>query len=110
MNVRQLREIVADYLRDHRKEFEPFVETDFEIYCEKLSKDNVWGGQLELQVCAQLLKRSIEIIQGNSEEPIVVEYSSSTDEPIIITYHRYLYSNGEHYNSTRQKIEKNNDE
>lgn len=108
LSVRQLRQIVADYLRDHRQEFEPFIETDYEAYCEKLAQDNVWGGQIELQVCAQILQRSIEVVQGNSKEPIVIQCPSPKEQPIVITYHRYLYIAGEHYNSTRQRTERSN--
>ena len=100
LSVWQLREIIADYLRQHRSQFEAFIETDYASYCDKLAKENVWGGQVELQACAMILRRPIEIIQGNGKEPIRIESPSSSDEPIVITYHRYLYSNGEHYNST----------
>ncbi|CAF4196231.1 unnamed protein product, partial [Rotaria magnacalcarata] len=70
LNVRQLRELIAEYLRKHRSDYEPFIDTDYEAYCEKLAKENVWGGQIELQVCAKILQRSIEIIQGTGGEPI----------------------------------------
>ncbi len=103
LTVRQLREIVADYLRKHRTEYEPFIETDYNVYCDKLSKENTWGGQVELEICAKILQRSIEIIQGNGNEPIRIDCPSSTKPPIVITYHRYLYANGEHYNSTKEK-------
>ncbi|CAF0766594.1 unnamed protein product [Adineta ricciae] len=97
LSVRQLRETVAKYLREHREEYEPFIDTDYDVYCDKLSKENVWGGQIELQVCATILERPIEVIQGGGNEPIRINHSSSKS-PIIITYHRYLYANGEHYN------------
>ncbi len=103
LTVRQLRDIVADYLREHRKEYEPFIDSDYDLYCEKLSKENVWGGQIELEVCAKLLQRSIEIIQGNGNGSIKINSPSSSKPPIVITYHRYLYANGEHYNSTTEK-------
>ncbi|CAF1140406.1 unnamed protein product [Adineta steineri] len=106
LTVRQLREIVADYLRKHRNEYEPFIDTDYDVYCEKLAKENIWGGQVELQACAKILQRPIEIIQGNGNEPIKIDCSSSTKTPIVITYHRYLYANGEHYNSTMHTEEK----
>ena len=108
--MRQLREIVANYLREHRTEYEAFIETDFNIYCDKLAKENIWGGQIELEICAKLLQRSIEIVQGNGNEPIKIANSSSTKSPIVITYHRYLYANGEHYNSTREKDDDDDDE
>ncbi|CAF1019645.1 unnamed protein product [Rotaria sp. Silwood1] len=104
-NVRQLREQVAEYLRKHRNEYEPFIDTDYDVYCEKLSKENVWGGQIELQICAKILQRSIEIIQGNDNEPIKIDCPTSSKPPIVITYHRYLYANGEHYNSTTRTQE-----
>lgn len=110
LNVRKLRELVAEHLRKHRSEYEPFIDTDYETYCEKLAKENVWGGQIELQVCAKLLQRPIEVIQGNGNEPIKIDCPSSVPEPpIIITYHRYLYANGEHYNSTIRVSENDNE-
>ena len=105
LSVRQLRETVAKYLREHREEYEPFIDTDYDVYCDKLSKENVWGGQIELQVCAIILQRPIEVIQGDGNQPIQINHSSSKS-PIIITYHRYLYANGEHYNSTIEAGEK----
>ena len=111
LNVRQLREQVAEYLRSHRKEFEPFVETDFDTYCDKLAKENTWGGQLELQACANILNRPIEVIQGNRNEPIIIDApsASATSSPIVISYHRYLYANGEHYNSTTTLSERDDE-
>lgn len=105
-SIRQLRQLIADYLREHRNEFEPFIETDYDLYCEKLAKENIWGGQVELQISAKILHRSIEIIQGNGDEPIRIPYPSLSEPPIVITYHRYLYTNGEHYNSTKEKEER----
>jgi len=109
LTIRELREIVADYLRKHRNEYEPFIDTDYDIYCQKLSTENIWGGQIELEICAKILQRSIEIIQGNDNQPIKIDYPLSTKPPIVITYHRYLYANGEHYNSTKEKDYDNDD-
>ncbi|CAF3745185.1 unnamed protein product [Rotaria sordida] len=109
LNVRELREQVAEYLRKHRNEYEPFIDTNYDIYCDKLAKENIWGGQIELQICAKILQRSIEIIQGNGNEPIKIDCPSSSKPPIIITYHRYLYANGEHYNSTMRTQENDNE-
>jgi len=105
LTIRQLRQMIAEYLQQHKTEYEPFIETDFNVYCEKLAKENVWGGQIELEICAKILQRSIEVIQGNGNEPIRVDSSNTTQTPIVLTYHRYLYANGEHYNSTREKTE-----
>ena len=91
---------MADYLRQHRKIYEPFIDTNYDDYCEKLAKENIWGGEIELEVCTKILQRPIEIIQGNGKGPIKINCLSSSEPPIIITYHRCLYSNGEHYNST----------
>jgi OTU domain-containing protein 6 len=108
LTVRQLREVIADYLRKHRNEYEPFIDTeDYDVYCEKLAKENIWGGQVELQACAKILERPIEIIQGNGNEPIKIDSPlPSLKSPIVITFHRYLYTNGEHYNSTANAIER----
>ena len=108
-NIRKLREIVANYLRQHRTDYEPFVESDYETYCSKMAKENVWGGQLELMICAKVLQRPIEIIQGNGEDAITIDCPTPIGVPIVLTYHKYLYTNGEHYNSTSRASEDDDD-
>ncbi|XP_052232438.1 deubiquitinase OTUD6B-like isoform X2 [Dreissena polymorpha] len=110
--VDSLRGRVAEYMRSNPEEFmpflttesgEPFSEEDFEKYCHELETTPAWGGQLEIQALAQVLKVPIEVIQ--SEGPSLVSGEHFTGSPIVLTYYRHAYGLGEHYHSVEDRVE-----
>jgi hypothetical protein len=45
------------------------------------------------------LGHRIEVLQANGQKSVFGEHFEAND-PLLITYHNYAYSLGEHYNST----------
>lgn len=107
--VSELRKITAQFIRDHKEDFLPFMynelddnavvsEEHFESYCNEVATTKLWGGQLELRALSNYFKCPIKIIQANG--PPTLQGESFAGPELIITYHRHLYRLGEHYNST----------
>lgn len=109
VTVDELRKNVSNHIRNNKDDFLPFLtnpttfemltEEEFEQYCDKISNTKVWGGQLEIRALCNCLKCPIIVIQATGPEAIEqgCEYEGP---PLVITYHRHMYSLGEHYNST----------
>ncbi|CAG4944363.1 unnamed protein product [Colias eurytheme] len=110
VTVEQLRSNVATHIRSNKDDFLPFLtnpdtfemltDTEFNEYCDKICNTKVWGGQLEIRALSNILKCPITVIQATGPETI--EQGEEYPGPsLIITYHRHMYSLGEHYNSTQ---------
>ncbi|CAG4998596.1 unnamed protein product [Parnassius apollo] len=113
--VDNLRQNTSKYIRDYKEDFMPFMshpetcdmltDTEFEEYCEKITSTKVWGGQIEIRALSNYLKCPITVIQATG--PASIQQGEEFEGPsLIITYHRHMYSLGEHYNST-QDLEDN---
>lgn len=107
--VSKLRKMTAEFMRQHKEDFLPFMYNDseepvddkqFESYCKDVASTKLWGGQLELKALSNVLKCPIKVIQASG--PQTVQGENFEGPPLILTYHRYLYRLGEHYNSTSQ--------
>jgi len=102
LDVQELRERTADYMRENKDDFLPFMdemdEAKFEKYCKDVEKTKLWGGQLELKALSNILKVPIKVMQASGPATILGEQFEGT--PLIVVYHRRLYRLGEHYNST----------
>lgn len=107
-NVQELRKDTADYIRRNKDYFinymtcpqsnEPLSDDQFTKYCDDTENIATWGGQIELQALSNVLEHPIEIIQAVG--PSTFQGDNYKTETLIITYHRHIYSLGEHYNST----------
>uniref|UniRef100_T1GLH2 OTU domain-containing protein n=1 Tax=Megaselia scalaris TaxID=36166 RepID=T1GLH2_MEGSC len=76
-------------------------EEEFGKYCEALRNTPAWGGQIEITALSNILKVQIEVIQATGP-PTIQGADEFSDKPkLVITYHRHMYSLGEHYNSTK---------
>lgn len=118
-NYQELREMVANYMREHASDFLPFFLSDGKIemdsdsspmerfvkYCEEVQTTAAWGGQLELGALTHCLKKHIVIYSGSFPDvEMGKEYksdtgSSASNPSILLSYHRHAYGLGEHYNS-----------
>merc|ERR1712037_80978 len=56
ISVEELREIAADHLLKNRDQFAAFLESDIELYYQKLVNEPIWGGQIELTALAAALE------------------------------------------------------
>lgn len=110
--VEQLREITANFMRENKDDFIPFMYNDseeplndeqFEQYCKNIATTKFWGGQIELKALSNALKCPIKIIQASG--PPTIQGEDFQGPPLILTYHRHLYRLGEHYNSTMNLLE-----
>lgn len=102
--VEGLRELTADYLRAHKSEFMPFIEAAngndalFARYCDDLQNTATWGGQVELNVLAQVLNAVIEVYAADL--PLVQMGSESGGDSVLrVSFHRQYLGLGDHYNS-----------
>ncbi|XP_058083638.1 OVARIAN TUMOR DOMAIN-containing deubiquitinating enzyme 5 [Magnolia sinica] len=118
-SYQKLREMTAAYMREHASDFLPFflsenkIEADsdgsqleiFDKYCSEVELTAAWGGQLELGALTHCLRKHIVIFSGSFPDvEMGKEYksesgSSSSNPSIMLSYHRYAFGLGEHYNS-----------
>ncbi|KAH7728130.1 OTU-like cysteine protease family protein [Aphelenchoides avenae] len=110
MTGAELRRIAASYIRDNKDDFLPFLtnesgepidEFEFEDYCGKTNRSSAeggaWGGAAELKAISSALGRRIEVLQPDGRIEVFGDHFGK--KPLIITYHRFAYTLGEHYNS-----------
>lgn len=103
-DVGSLRAAAADHLLARRAEYMPFLEevefdeTKYDLYCERLRKEAVWGGQVELRALSTVLQRRVEVFAADMPLLVTGEEFSS-DEPLRLSFHRHYYNLGDHYNS-----------
>ncbi|XP_011202897.2 deubiquitinase OTUD6B [Bactrocera dorsalis] len=108
-SVQELRKETANYIRAHKDSLICYMtnpktgllltDAEFENYCELLHTTPAWGGQIELKALSSILKVPIEVLQA--EGPPTLQGADEFAGPsLLITYHRHMYSLGEHYNST----------
>lgn len=112
-SLHDLRMKTAIYLRKNRNDFLPFISNpdsdellspeQYEKYCNDIVETCAWGGAIELQVLSRILERQIEVIQATGA-PYIVGDEFSKEKRIILTYHRYMYELGAHYNSVTKFI------
>ena len=107
-SVQGLRSLTAEYMREHKDNFLPFIASDsddleegFKEYCNVIEKTNSWGGHLELQALSHALDVVIEVLQADA--PVITFGNEEGDRDkrkrLLLSYHRHAYSLGEHYNS-----------
>ncbi|KAK9109241.1 hypothetical protein Sjap_017301 [Stephania japonica] len=91
---------VVKYIKDHREEFEPFIEDDvpFDEYCQSMEKDGTWAGNMELQAASLVTQSNICIHRVMSPRWYIRNFDDRSALMIHLSYH-----NEEHYNSLRMK-------
>lgn len=106
---RELRARATKYMRDHPDSFAPFIDSStisFEEYVEEMSRDNVWGGNLELQALSMALVLDVRIHQlGAPVYDIKNNHGRKEREPTPI---HLSYHDGQHYASVRRLDEGEN--
>lgn len=103
---RAVRAVTADFITEHKEDFEAFMEEPLESYTRKIKLTAEWGGQLELQAIARAYGVDINVVQSDGRmEKIESGGSDSFDEEekrrrvIWLAYYRHTYGLGEHYNA-----------
>lgn len=109
MSVADLRSMTADYIAANKDDLIPFMtnasgdclnESEFTKYVDAVRNTRAWGGQIEIQALSNSLRCPIEVLQANGS---IVQGADQHKgkPPLVLTYHRHMYSLGEHYNSAR---------
>ncbi|KAJ5477934.1 hypothetical protein N7530_003443 [Penicillium desertorum] len=103
---RAVRAVTADFIMEHKEDFEAFMEEPLESYTRKIKLTAEWGGQLEMQAIARAYGVEINVVQKDGRmEKIESGDSDSFDEEekrkrvIWLAYYRHTYGLGEHYNA-----------
>jgi OTU domain-containing protein 6 len=107
-DVARLRDMTADHMLRRKEDYLPFLETvefddkKFGIYCERLRREAVWGGQVELRALSEALGLVIEIY-GAAMPLLVMGDVDAKDvqskQILRLSFHRKYYELGDHYNS-----------
>lgn len=58
-----VRQACVAFMRGNRRVYEPFVDTDFELYASNMERDNVWGGHLEMHAMALIYRKDFLIFE-----------------------------------------------
>jgi len=103
----KLRGIAADFMIKSKNDFLPFLEVpeeNYEEFCENTRSNNSsWGGQLEIQAICNSLKIPINIYSNEGQSPIKMGEEFNSKNPLNISFHKHLYSLGNHYNAVVKK-------
>lgn len=59
----------------------------------------------QLRALSDALKYPIEVVQAVGPPMTIGEQYLGSKKPLIVTFHRYLYRLGEHYNSVAPYVE-----
>lgn len=118
-DVAVLRKMTADYIEANKDSLIFYMtnpsngdilnDAEFERYCAAIRATPAWGGQIELKALSNVLRVPIEVLQATGP-PTVQNDEQFAGPPLVLTYHRFMYSLGEHYNSTAPLRETSTDE
>lgn len=110
--TKTLRNLTADYIEANKDALIFYMENtetgdclsdeEFVKYCTAIRQTPAWGGHVEISALSHILKSPIEVIQATG--PPTIQGETEFKGPnLVITYHRFMYSLGEHYNGTKPK-------
>lgn len=112
-DVEKLRNMTSDYILKNKDTLifymtnpetnDSLTDEEFLNYCELVRSTKAWGGQIELTALSNVLKVPIEVLQGTG--PATIQGEDFQGPNLVLTYHRHMYSLGEHYNSTKVYVE-----
>ncbi|KAJ5168079.1 uncharacterized protein N7482_003673 [Penicillium canariense] len=107
---RAVRAVTADFITEHKDDFEAFLEEPLDVYARKIKLTAEWGGQLELQAIARAYGVDINVVQKDGRlEKFECGDMDSFDEVeqrrrvVWLAYYRHTYGLGEHYNALFKK-------
>lgn len=105
-----LRKLTAEYIQANKDSLifymsnpdtgDSLTDEEFDKYCDAVRNTKAWGGQIEISALAEILQAPIEVLQATG--PPTIQGADQFKKPnLVITYHRHMYSLGEHYNGTK---------
>ncbi|KAI9932800.1 hypothetical protein ASPWEDRAFT_166453 [Aspergillus wentii DTO 134E9] len=107
---RAVRAVAADFIVEHKDDFEAFMEEPFDQYTRKIKLTAEWGGQLELLAISRAYGVNFNVIQGDGriekiEAGDIEEFEEEERQKRVfwLAYYRHTYGLGEHYNALVKK-------
>ncbi|KAJ2842687.1 OTU protein [Coemansia erecta] len=110
-SYQDMRRLAAQYMRQHRDDFMPFMVTDngdmftdddFEQYCNRIEATADWGGHQEITALSHALQTPVFVYQIGMPVLRIGDDLYPSKIPVKLSYHRHAYGLGEHYNSLRK--------
>ena len=108
-NVDSLRKLTANSLRKNKDSYLPFLtnqdkdelmnDNEFEKYCLNIETTKKWGGDVELEVISKEININIHVYQADAPLIKFECKKSILTKTLLISFHKYLYQLGAHYNS-----------
>ncbi|KAI8799506.1 hypothetical protein BJ742DRAFT_845581, partial [Cladochytrium replicatum] len=96
----ELRQNIVKYISENRHDYEPFITDEtFEKYCNRMKKDSVFGGNVELVAFARMQKMNVVVHQANTPMWIIQGADALSEEGCVHVY--YHGTDEEHYSSVR---------
>lgn len=100
VDYRAARRKCAEFMREHRVDFEPFLEEEFEEHVRKVGETAEWGGQTEVLALAKAYGVVVNVVQAEGRG--VERMNEDGDGEVWLGYYRHSFGLGEHYNSLRR--------
>lgn len=104
-----LRKLIADALRKNKDNYLPFListnkdemmsDKEFDEYCRDVESNRKWGGNIELQIISKELNVNIRVYQADGPMIMFDSDQPRLKHPLQISFHKYAYQLGAHYNS-----------
>ena len=98
-SARTLRQEVVRFIRQNKKSFEHFMQEHerFDEYTERMAKDRVWGGELEVSAIARLHRRPVHVYTRTETQYVLFSQypagSQDCGDKICLLFH------GRHYDA-----------
>lgn len=124
-----LRSQAASHIRAHLPEYQPFLvsedgepfsDSEASRYCDDLGRGDgqiVWGGHAEIVALSDLLHRTIIVHSADGQDLVVDGMAGSgsgsggdDDSALHISFHKYYFGLGNHYNSVIKADDDNDDD
>lgn len=109
VDVIVLRQSTADYILSNKESLifymsnnetgDSLSDCEFLKYCDAVRNTKAWGGHIEIKALSDILRAPIEVLQASG--PPTIQGEEFKKPNLVITYHRHMYSLGEHYNGTK---------
>jgi OTU domain-containing protein 6 len=105
MSAFLLRAMASNFMQNNPDEFLPFMidsEESFEEHCHKVATlQSLWGGQMEALALSKSLQLPVWVLSAENKDLRFGDEFLKHDAPIVLTFHRYLFALGKHYNSAK---------
>lgn len=106
VTVEGLRSTAANYIRDHRDDFIPYLfdeETmairDVDGYTQELETTAMWGSDMEILALSKVYDCAVEVLTAGGA-PITFNAEGERNR-LYVAFYKHSYGLGEHYNSCR---------